>query len=95
MKTIHCCEMMDAGLKSGRDILEYNPRMREYYALCRNDDGFTLYYCPFCGTKLPESVRDLWFDNMRKVFGNKASDLREKDIPLEFRTDEWWKKRGL
>jgi hypothetical protein len=54
-------------------------------------------YCPWCGTKLPESLFDTRFDILEKEYGiDSPYDDKQKDkIPAEFLTDEWWKKRGL
>ena len=47
-------------------------------------------YCPWCGSKLPESKRDLWFKQLEKMgFDNPW----EQDIPKEFETDEWLKDK--
>ena len=96
MKTVHCCKMMDAGIKSNRNILEYNASMREYSTICYKDDGFLMYYCPFCGTQLPNSLRDQWFDEISKELGFEVDlSIDKRKIPSEFLTEEWWKKRGL
>ncbi|HEY3386863.1 MAG TPA: hypothetical protein VGK46_10155 [Saprospiraceae bacterium] len=45
-------------------------------------------YCPWCGSKLPESKRDRWFEDMRQLGFEDEYD----DIPEEYTTDEWWRK---
>lgn len=87
---------MSAGIASNRKILEYNAAMREYSTICNKDDGFLMFYCPFCGTKLPKDLRDEWFDELSKVLGFKVDiSIDRRKIPKEFRTDEWWKNRKL
>ncbi|YCA17088.1 hypothetical protein M1D72_05965 [Vibrio sp. AK197] len=44
-------------------------------------------YCPWCGVKLPESKRDLWFDTLEKL---GFDDPTEQDIPEEFNTGKWY-----
>jgi hypothetical protein len=42
-------------------------------------------------------LKDEWFDILEKEYelDNPAWDLEQKEkIPAEFKTDEWWKKRG-
>lgn len=57
---------------------------------------FTITYCPRCGAKLPEDLVDKWWDIVEEKFGiDGLFDKRIKDLPEEFKTDEWWKKRGL
>ncbi len=49
-----------------------------------------IYYCPWCGTKLPESKSDLWYETLYKL---GYSDPGEQEIPNEFDSDKWWRKR--
>lgn len=59
-------------------------------------------YCIHCGTKLPESLEKEWTKIILEKFGVTA-DLKSdesvaetlKQLPEEFRTDAWWKNRGL
>jgi hypothetical protein len=65
------------------------------YGLIIHDGGSSyicISYCPFCGSKLPDSKRDMWFDTLEEL--GFDSPLFQ-DIPKEFQTDEWWKKRKL
>lgn len=61
-----------------------------------NDFLSSISYCPFCGTKLPVELSDYWFDILEIEHGivDTAGEDKAK-VPAEFRTDEWWKKRGL
>lgn len=53
--------------------------------------------CPWCSKKLPESLRDKWFEFLEKEYSldDPHREEQEKLIPEEFKTDEWWKERGL
>ncbi|WP_413465548.1 DUF6980 family protein [Paenibacillus polymyxa] len=42
-------------------------------------------FCPWCGSKLPNSKRDLWFDTLVSY-----NDPAEQDIPEEFKSDKWY-----
>jgi hypothetical protein len=53
-----------------------------------------LAYCPFCGTKLPDFSYE-YADAIKKVLKVDYTKIDFKDIPCEFQTDEWWKKRGI
>ncbi len=100
-KIVHCCELMDEFLEDIRIPLNYDPVFREYLMPLSYRGKITalqgLDYCPWCGTKLPKSVREEWFDILEKEYGidHPRYDEQEKLIPEEFKTDEWWKKRGL
>lgn len=58
----------------------------------------TFSYCPCCGEALPQSLRKEFFETLENEF-SVVTDIgeykKEKIIPPEFKTDEWWKKRGL
>ena len=34
-------------------------------------------------------------DELEKAVGKSLCDITDDEIPEEFKTDEWWKKRGL
>ncbi|WP_435866768.1 DUF6980 family protein [Streptomyces viridosporus] len=40
---------------------------------------------PLVGRHLPESQRDLWFDELER----RGTDPREDEVPAEFRDDRW------
>lgn len=101
----HCCEHMDHATQlkcdTHRDEFEcpdvliiYVDRFAEYGIIFH--DGGTAYsiisYCPYCGTKLPSSKRDIWFDELRKL---GIDDPDEQDIPREFESGLWYKNKGL
>ena len=109
----HCCGSMNEHLDPECNIdelplIEYKPDVRSYSFIIRYDDCKSygvrqrLFYCPWCGKKLPETLGDEWERLLRKEYNltindffNKNGKWDESRIPEEFRTDEWWKKRGL
>lgn len=44
-----------------------------------------LFYCPWCGDKLPPSQRDRWFDELEA----RGIDPNVDPIPPEFQSGEW------
>lgn len=67
-------------------LVVYNEIFDEY-GLVIHDGGASyllLSYCPFCGTKLPDSARDRWFDET-EALGLEGDDL----LPRAFRTGAW------
>ena len=99
--SLHCCEMMNENTnkicEKHNDIFEcpeqiiiYNEKFDEYGVIIH--DGGQSYlcieYCPWCGIKLPQSKRDLWFDELDKL-GYK--NPLEEVIPEEFQTSKWYK----
>lgn len=67
----HCCETMRYHVESSCDqhpdrfdcpdaIVSYNKRFNEY-GIIVHDGGSSvilMFYCPWCGTMLPASIRD-------------------------------------
>lgn len=75
-------------------VIWYDMKYDEY-GLIIHDGGesyIEINYCPWCGNKLPESKRDLWFDTLEKL---GFEDPIQQDIPIEFETDDWYIKRKL
>lgn len=96
MKTF-CCEEMarhinyDSRNLSPDEPIYYSEKFDEY-GISIFDGGssyFEIFFCPWCGSKLPESKRDLWFDTLEKL---GYDDLTEQNIPEEFKSDKWYRK---
>lgn len=41
--------------------------------------GLLMDYCPFCGQRLPESLRDAWFDRLDEL----GLEPEDDEIPAE------------
>jgi hypothetical protein len=81
---------MAAHLKSGELPIAYSARFREY-GLIYQDGGTSrqlLQYCPWCGSKLPASLRDRWFERLEEL----GLEPNDPEIPVEMKTDAWWRK---
>ena len=95
-----CCFDMDSMLADD-DVLysiKYDPKIRKYYLESLNGPYIrSLEFCSWCGSKLPKSLKDEWFDILEQEYGldDPGWPEQEQKMPVEFKTDEWWKKRGL
>jgi hypothetical protein len=69
-------------------LIEYSPRFREFGMMIHDGGASSLniYYCPWCGSKLPDSLRDEWFAEMERL----GIDPAEDEVPEEFRSSAWW-----
>ena len=100
-----CCEDLIVSIE--RNEFKVYPQYRgvSYYFW---DEGnkrygeYFMFYCPFCGAKMPTNLsisdeygNDPYSDAIEKAVGKDYCDITEDEIPEEFKTDEWWKKRGL
>ena len=108
MKKINkfCCKKMEAFLSEHNSPLSYEPYTRSYsleYSYVKNNDpnqvvvAELIYYCPWCGKKLPKELMDEWAEIVNEKFGlDDTLDRKQiEELPQELKTDEWWKKREL
>ncbi|HEV2916680.1 MAG TPA: hypothetical protein VGW78_02940 [Candidatus Babeliales bacterium] len=104
----HCCEVMEGILErssEGALTFKYINNIRMYLVneVIKDKNRLVfngcnkILYCPWCGTKLPESLGDKIDEVLEKEYNliDAWSDENKNKIPAEFQTDEWWKKRGL
>lgn len=50
-----------------------------------------IHYCPWCGSKLPESLRDEWFD---VICDRMQLESDDPNIPEEYLSDKWYQKNS-
>ena len=94
----HCCKVMAYYAQYKDALIDYDIEDRSYSFILHDDpDGTRLdmYYCPWCGTKIPKDIRDEWIRILETEFGIKEPYLNREKVPKEFLSDEWWKKRRL
>ncbi|WP_316353420.1 DUF6980 family protein [Candidatus Trichorickettsia mobilis] len=101
-KQLHCCSNMDYYSTSPREeheLVRYHSETRNYHFILHgNNLGMEqeMYYCPWCGAKLPKSLSEEWCKVIKENFGLDDVFAQEwAELPEEFKTEEWWKKRGL
>ena len=94
----HCCQHMVDLIEEERLGLFYVERIRRYSVLLKGQLGlFKLSYCFCCGAKLPDDLA-VEFDFILKNDYHMQEPYKavySKQVPPEFMTDEWWKKRGV
>jgi hypothetical protein len=72
------------------DNLVIHNEVFDEYGLIVHDGGpsyVLIDFCPWCGTRLPESQRDRWFDE------TEAKGFTEETMPPEYRTGAWRQSR--
>lgn len=79
----------------------YLPKFREFYVnrftgpeRTVGNSIIRISFCPFTGKKLPEDLRDEWFDQLDKLGLEDPWGDDEDKVPKEFHSEEWWIKRG-
>lgn len=95
MKT-HCCEDIGFFIAEGKVGIRYCEIFREYsLALNNGTDGVqVINFCPWCGNKFPKDLSDIYYVLLREDCGIEP-DFELTNVPEEFKSDAWWKKRGL
>jgi hypothetical protein len=95
MKDIHCCDLLKKYTSDGSVAVRYVSRFREYSIDIRTSDitCIRIDYCPWCGQKLPTSLRNECFDELEKL--GYDGGIFDDNIPKKYQTDEWWRERGL
>ena len=98
----HCCLNMawfiskpiESESQGANPVIAWISQLDEYrIEISREGNKSTLiYYCPWCGAKLPESKQRLWYETLYKL---GYSDPSEQIIPREFNSDKWWRKNGI
>ncbi|PWF64368.1 hypothetical protein CBX96_04235 [Shewanella sp. BC20] len=97
----HCCRDMEDAITLDCDqhidvlecpdvLVSYIPKFDEY-GLIIHDGGSSsleIRFCPWCGSKLPESKREAWFDRLEEL---GVDDPSEQNIPEEFESDAWYR----
>ena len=81
-------------------LLEYDKEFRTYRFLIKDGVNGThqmFSFCPWCASKLPKELGDIWEETIQKELGYEDPFYEPgyDNLPKEFRTDEWWRKRGL
>jgi len=107
-KTEHCCELMQHYLDEKKVGIYYDPIIRGYYICLRGlENGkHVIYNCPWCGYEFPKTLLNEYLEILENEFkiytcpytGMHYVDGKEdieRSLPEEFKSDEWWKKRGL
>ncbi|GAB3968757.1 hypothetical protein GCM10029978_038780 [Actinoallomurus acanthiterrae] len=94
----HCCDTMRRQLDwrchrhtdpydCADAVIVYVAKFREYGLIIH--DGGSSYigigYCPWCGSRLPESQRDRWFDELERMGIDPWGD----EVPAEYENGRW------
>ena len=97
-KNDFCCSQMIFFLEENKVAIYYDKRKRNFAIELKGSSGIQrIFFCPWCGKRLPESLSDEFWDIIDKLEIDTSEVPLEDhpDMPEEFKSDEWWKKRGL
>jgi hypothetical protein len=80
---------MDRHPQNAWGSVKYDARFDEYWVHA-GEARQSLFYCPWCGHKLPQTQRDRWFDELEAL----GLDPSHDEVPEQFRSDAWRKATG-
>lgn len=89
----HLSNGIDTDPYEDPDVVIVHNKKYDEYGLPIQDGGTSfikIKHCPWCGVKLPESKRDLWWETLENLGFDEPF---EQEIPKEYETDEWYKKK--
>ena len=88
---IFCCDELRRAVSDEDTPLLFVPKFREFgiRILDGGSSYLRLQFCPWSGAKLPESLRDQWFDTIETLGLDPSSDK----VPPEFSDERWYTKR--
>jgi hypothetical protein len=91
-----CCKKMNESIYK-YNLIEFEEHVRAYnLPVSPNGIRLKLCFCPFCGNDLGKRLNAEYYDILYKEFEIEHPETIESNkVPLEFKTDEWWRKRGL
>lgn len=82
---------MEAAIQDSDLPVRFVPKFREYGIDIL--DGGTSYqsinFCPWCGAKLPHSLRKEWFDHLENIGIDPADGV----IPDKYRDHAWYSSK--
>ncbi|WP_394354718.1 DUF6980 family protein [Aquipseudomonas alcaligenes] len=86
----HRCDLHTGVFECPDHLIKYSDKFNEY-GIVIHDGGtssITIKFCPWCGSRLPESKRDQWFDELEKLGYENPS---EQEIPEKYKSGEWYR----
>lgn len=89
----HTCEQHDDPFDCPDHLIIYVAKFDEYGIIIHDGTSskLSIAHCPWCGSKLPDSKRDRWFDELA---AKGYTDPGRQEIPPEYETDAWYHQTG-
>ena len=86
-KTYFCCEAMAKNVENG--AIRYSDIFDEYGIPLPEDSVSVIRvsHCPWCGTTLPKSKRNEWFQKLERL--GYDAHLFDENIPVDFKSSKW------
>jgi hypothetical protein len=66
-------------------LVKYDLRFDSYFLRVTGETRQDIWFCPWCGDRLPPSQRAKWFDELEAL----GIDPMNDKYPRKYATDEW------
>ena len=92
-ENLHCCESMTNAIGDDDIPITYIAKFREYgiSILDGGSSHLVIHFCPWCDQKLPENLRNRWFDELEGLGIDPEDDI----VPEEFKDERWYRALNL
>ena len=79
------CETHENDYDCPDKLFSFNPKFNEYGIIIHDggSSAIQINYCPFCGTELPGSKRNLWFAKLKDL--GYEDPIDNDNIPEDFK----------
>jgi hypothetical protein len=87
----HNCDGMRRAIEDANSPVAYWSEFREFGIELRGQEAIDeIEYCPWCGNKLPSSLRDEYLNRLEEL----KLEPGDRNLPIQFRSDAWWRLRN-
>ena len=70
-------------------LIHYSESFDEYGLIIHDSPAIShIHFCPWCGTKLPDSKRDRWYEELERLGFDNPND--DPNIPARYLSGEWY-----
>jgi hypothetical protein len=72
-------------------VVYYSSKFNEYGIPIGDDVSYiSIEFCPWCGSELPESLRERWFYELELL--GYEEPLSVNNYPEKYKSSKWWKE---
>jgi hypothetical protein len=93
---VFCCKKIKDAIEIYKAI-DIEEEVRGYFIEASEKGvSLALRFCPFCGSDLGKRLNEEYYDTLENEYGIEDPDfINFTNVPEEFKSDKWWRKRGL
>ena len=86
-----CCNELMEYISLDNSPLAYLLSTRSYILILSKEVTLDIKYCPCCGKEFPKDLTN----ELVIILDKLGISYEHPKLPIEFKSDEWWKRLGL